>query len=452
MKKQAKVWVAGALCSLYLGAGQAAITAEEAQKLGEELTPLGAIKAGNADGSIPAWTGGITTPPPEYKPGSHHPDPYASDKIQFTIDASNFQQYSDLLTQGHIALVKKYPSFKLNVYPTRRSASYPQRIYDATKANATRARLVDNGNGIADTILGIPFPVPANGLEAIWNHIVRFRGNAVQRYINQAAVTASGDYALVELEDEFDFQYSKENVTFNDLNNMLLYFKQSVKAPARLAGGVLLVHETFNQVKEPRHAWSYNPGQRRVRRAPNVSYDNPGTASDGLRTSDDFDMYNGAPDRYNWKLIGRKEMIVPYNSYKLHSDSVGYSDILKPGHINPDLARYERHRVWVVEATLKPGARHIYAKRVFYIDEDSWQVLVVDKYDNRGDIWRVSEGHVINYYDQPLLWTTLEVHYDLQSSRYLALGLNNKEDMYDFTITRKKSNYTPSSLRREGIR
>jgi len=452
MKKKSIIILGSILCSVHLAISYAAISEEQAAKLGEELSPLGAIKAGNADGSIPAWTGGITTPPANYKAGSHHPDPYASDKILFTIDANNAQQYADLLTQGHIALMKQYPGYKLNVYPTHRSASYPQRIYDATKANATKARLVDDGNGIADTIIGIPFPIPANGLEAIWNHIVRYRGNAVKRHINQAAVTASGNYTLVKLEDEFDFQYSKDNVTLDDLDNMLLYFKQAVNAPARLAGGVLLVHETLNQVKEPRHAWTYNPGQRRVRRAPNVSYDNPGTASDGLRTNDDFDMFNGAPDRYSWNLIGRKEMIVPYNSYQLHSDSLNYADILKPGHINPELTRYERHRVWVVEATLKPDARHIYAKRVFYIDEDSWQVLVVDKYDNRGEIWRVSEGHVINYYDQPLLWTTLEVHYDLQSNRYLALGLNNKEDMYDFNITRKKSNYTPSSLRREGNR
>ena len=430
----------------------AAISADEAARLGKDLTPLGGIKAGNANGAIPEWTGGITTPPSGYKPGDHHIDPFEADTIKFTITADNMQQHSDMLSPGQIAMLKKYPSFKLNVYPTRRSASFPQRIYQATANNAASAELVNDGNGIANTINGVPFPIPASGLEAIWNHIVRYRGVAVQRWINQAAVTANGNYTLVKLEDEFDFQYVREGVKLEDLDNILLYFQQTVKAPARLAGGVLLVHETINQVKEPRHAWTYNPGQRRVRRAPNVSYDNPGTASDGLRTSDDFDMYNGAPDRYDWKLVGRKEMYVPYNSYKLHSDSIDYKDVLKTGHINSDLARYELHRVWVVEATLKQGDRHIYGKRVFYIDEDSWQVLMVDKYDNRGQIWRVSEGHVINYYDQPVLWTTLEVHYDLQSGRYLVLGLNNKEKMYDFNINRKKSDYTPSSLRRAGRR
>ena len=64
-------------------------------------------------------------------------------------------------------------------------------------------------------------------------------------------------------------------------------------APARLAGEVLLVQETLDQSIENRRAWVYNPGQRRVRRAPNVAFDNPGTNSDNLRTSDQFDMYNG---------------------------------------------------------------------------------------------------------------------------------------------------------------
>jgi len=439
-------------CVLIASTANAAVSAEQAAKLGNELTPLGATKAANADGSIPAWSGGLTKIPAGYQPGKHHVDPYASDAIKVTITAANMDQYKDKLSDGQKALLKKYSSFKINIYPTHRSASYPQRVYDATKVNATTAKLVDNGNGIADAIVGIPFPIPANGLEVIWNHIVRYRGEAVQRWVNQAAVTVDGKYVLVKLVDEFVFQYVKAGVKLADLDNVLLYFKQAIKAPARLAGSVLLVHETFNQIKEPRRAWVYNPGQRRVRRAPNISYDNPGTAADGLRTSDDFDMFNGAPDRYEWTLIGKKEIYVPYNSYNLHSDKHQYSDVLKKGHINSDLARYELHRVWVIEAKLKEGSRHIYGKRTFYIDEDSWQVLMIDKYDNRGQIWRVSEGHVINYYDQQILWTTLEVQYDLQSARYLVLGLNNQEKMYDFSVKRKKANYTPSSLRRAGRR
>jgi hypothetical protein len=274
----------------------------------------------------------------------------------------------------------------------------------------------------------------------------------VERWTDQAAPTRGGDYTLVKFNDELDFLYSQPGATFAGLHNIILYYKQKVTAPARLAGSILLVHETLNQVAEPRQAWIYNPGQRRVRRAPNVAYDNPGTASDGMRTSDQFDMFNGAPDRYNWKLVGRREMYIPYNSYQLHSDKLRYKDILKPLHINQDYARYELHRVWVVDGTLKPGARHIYARRTFYIDEDSWQIVLADLYDARGQLWRVSEGHGINYYDVPTYWTTLEVHYDLQSGRYLAFGLDNQEPMYDFHIHRTAADYTPAALRREGIR
>jgi hypothetical protein len=106
-------------------------------------------------------------------------------------------------------------------------------------------------------------------------------------------------------------------MTAEKLNNKILYFKQAVTAPARLAGGILLVHESMNQVKQPRDAWLYNPGQRRVRRAPQVAYDNPGHRADNMRTSDQLDMFNGAPDRYDWKLVGKREIYVPYNAYKL---------------------------------------------------------------------------------------------------------------------------------------
>jgi hypothetical protein len=442
-----------ALAIFSLNTAQAAVSESEAAQLGQDLTPLGAIKAGNADGTIPAWNGGITTPPAGFKPGDHHPDPYADDKPLFTITAQNKDQYKDKLTAGHLAMFDTYPdSFKLNVYPSRRSASFPQRIYDATIVNATRARLVDEGNGVSDAIIGIPFPIPSSGEEVIWNHLLRYRGETVGRWIAQAVPTRSGKYTLVKFEDEFDVLYSKPGATFEGLNNIILYFKQKVIAPARLAGAILLAHETLNQVKQPRAAWTYNTGQRRVRRAPNVAYDNPGTASDGMRTSDQFDMFNGAPDRYNWELVGRKEMLVPYNDYKLHSKDVKYDEILTPQHINPDLARYELHRVWVVDATVKADTNHIYSRRTFYIDEDSWQILVVDQYDRRGNLWRVSEGFPINYYDVPTLWSTLEVHTDLQAGRYLAIGLDNESRMYDFNLKRTEKDFTPSALRRDGVR
>ncbi|MBV8784526.1 MAG: DUF1329 domain-containing protein, partial [Gammaproteobacteria bacterium] len=237
------------------------------------------------------------------------------------------------------------------------------------------------------------------------------------------------------------------------IENILVYFMQETTAPARLAGEVLLVHETLNQSKEPRRAWIYNPGQRRVRRAPNVAFDNPGTNSDNQRTDDQFDMYNGSPERYSWQLVGKKELYVPYNSYQLQSEKVKYADLLHKNHINQDYARYELHRVWVVDATLKAGVSHLYKRRTLYVDEDSWQILAVDVYDARNQLYRVQEGHVINYYDLPTLWTDLELVMDLSNGRYLALGLQNEEPRsYDFSIKRTPADYQPTVLERRGVR
>ena len=445
------LFAVSALSALSLGA-HAAISQADANRLGNDLTPLGGEKAGNADGSIPAWTGGITTPPASYKPGMHHPDPFASDQPSFTITSGNADKYAGKLSAGHVALLKAYPDYSMPVFPTHRSASSPSRIYDATKTNATSAKLAEGGNGITGSVVGTPFPIPQNGLEVIWNHLTRYRGVSAKRTISQASPQRNGSFTLVDFDDEFLFNYVRDGIQEKDLDNVLIYFKQAVVAPARLAGSILVVHETMDQVKEPRRAWLYNVGQRRVRRAPNVAYDNPGTAADGMRTSDQFDMFNGAPDRYDWKLVGKKEMYVPYNSYKLHSDSLKNSDILTPLHINQGLTRYELHRVWVVDATLKAGTSHVYSRRTFYIDEDSWQILACDQYDGRGQLWRVSEAHCINYYDAQTFWSTLEVHTDLIAGRYLAIGLDNEKAMYDFSITRTPQDYTPSTLRQEGVR
>jgi hypothetical protein len=236
------------------------------------------------------------------------------------------------------------------------------------------------------------------------------------------------------------------------VENRLANFLQTVTATARLAGQILLIHEPVDQVKQPREAWTYNPGQRRVRLAPQVAYDNPGTATDGLRTNDDFFMFTGATDRYDWKLVGKQELYVPYNSNKLVGNELKYSDVLRPGHLNPDHPRYELHRVWVVEATLKPGQTHLYKKRRFYIDEDSWAVLVTDKYDNRDELWRVAEAHNVQFCDGPMWYNMVEVHHDLQSGRYLAMGLRNEEPKVYETIKGDGSNYTPAGLRGIGTR
>ena len=440
------------------GSALAAVSAQEAARLGADLTPMGAEKKGNAAGTIPEWDGGITSPAkagfPNFKSGGHHPDPYASDKPLYKVDPSNMGRYAAQLTEGHKAMLNTYKgTYFMNVYPSHRSTAFPQRIYDATKANATTAQLAAGGNGVTGAIGGVPFPMPKEGVEVLWNHIMRYRADVAARNIGQAAVTRAGDYTMVQFHDEAYFAYNLPGAKEAELDNVIVYFLQETTAPARLAGEILLVHETLDQSKENRRAWLYNPGQRRVRRAPNVAFDNPGTASDGLRTSDQLDIYNGSPERYDWKLVGKKELIVPYNSYQLHSNKLKYKDIIKPMHINQDHARYELHRVWVIDSTLKSGQRHLYKRRTFYVDEDSWQILVVDCYDGRDQLWRVQEGHSINYYDVPTFWSTLETTYDLQAGRYLALGFDNEEPMtVDFNLKRTIADFTPAAIQRRGTR
>lgn len=443
------------LAAFLASQSQATVPPEELARLGTELTPIGAIKAGNADGTIPAWTGGITEPPAGYQPGGFHIDPYPEDKILFTITADNVDQYKDNLSPGQIELFKKYPdTWKMNIYPTRRSASFPKNIYDATNETAKTARLSTGGNGVLDSVVGIPFPIPQEGVQVAWNHIMRYRGDNVTRIIAQVSVQKNGNYDVTKFEDDLILRYSERGMTKDRLNNLLFYFRQKTLAPARLSGNVLLVHEPVDQVSEPRTAWVYNAGQRRVRRAPNIAYDAPGNGADGLRTTDNFDMFNGSPDRYEWKILGRKEAYIPYNSYKLHGDtSLDYDDMIAARHLNPDNLRYELHRVWSVSATLRGDARHIYARRDFLVDEDSWQIAIADHYDERGEIWRVAEAHSINYYDVPAHWLTTETLYDLISGRYLATGRLNREDPnHVFNTKRKDRDFTPAALRRVGKR
>lgn len=436
-----------------LAPAHAELGAADIAKLGKTLTPVGAEMAGNAAGTIPAWDGGIAKPIAGFKSGGHYPDPYANEKPLFVITAANAEQHKDNLSPGQLAMLKKYPTYKMPVYTTHRSTAFPKGFYDETREAAAKAKLATNGNGVLNATGGTPFPIPKNGQEAIWNHLLRYRGDTYRFTWVQAPVLRNGDYTPVKVSYELDFSYGNLSKPVAEREpNKILNFLQIFTAPPRLAGTVLLVHDTVDQVKEPRSAWSYSPGQRRVRLAPEVGYDTPASSADGLRTNDDFTMYNGAIDRYDWKLVGKKELYIPYNSYKLTGNTIKYSDVIRPGHLNQDHARYELHRVWVVEGTLKKGVSHVYAKRVFYIDEDSWGATVIDKYDARGELWRVAEAHSINFYDVPMIYQTVEPHYDLQSGRYIVLGMRNEEPKVYEPIKRSAADFTPGKLRDIGTR
>ncbi len=428
-------WALGLALSAAMTAPlHAKVSAEEAGRLQKDLTPLGAERAANADGSIPAWEGGLIKERPaagqERLPASY--PSVSNDKPLFTITKDNLAEYRDYLTPGQITLIEKFAdSYKMPVYPTRRTGNAPDFVYEATAKNAVTATLENDGESLVDAAIGIPFPIPKSGKEVIWNHKVRFRGEGLRRYNIQLAVQTNGAFQPYKIREDVRFHYNFRSATAANLNNVIIYFLQFTTAPARQTGNVTLVHETMDQVKEARRAWLYNPGQRRIRRAPSVAYDNPGTGADGLRTNDQLDSFNGASDRYTWNIVGKREMFMPYNAYKLLDSTLEYDDIAQRGHLNQDLTRYERRRVWVLDSQLKEGTAHQYKRRTFYIDEDTWSILAVDIYDGRDQLWRVQEYHPIMLPWLKAVGPAGATVYDLQANRYLVMELSNEEPMIE---------------------
>ncbi len=433
-----------------MGSALAKGTAQEIERLGKDLTPVGAERAGNKDGTIPAWDGGLTKAPAGFDAKKGYADPYATDKPLFTITAANAEQYKNKLSPGQLALLKKYPSYKIVVYPTHRSAALPQEQYDAIRKFAGTAELTSGGNGVAGSgTSSIPFPFPKAGEDVLWNHSFRWRGGGMERDASWYNVTANGSSFRVSFTDKFIF----ENVGYMDVkrDNMNFVWMGYYRTPATLEGTIILVWDTIDQSKEARSGWVYNAGQRRVRRVPELCCDWAADGTDGLRFTDQYDAWNGQTDRYTWKLVGKKEMYIPYNDYKLTDKSLKSADVLKPGHPNPDLVRHELHRVWVVEGTLKAGARHVVAKRTMYFDEDNWQNAAADLYDSRGQLWRFQETYAMQMYDATVPLYSGISYYDLNSGAYqmFATTFEDKRPPV-FGVKGKLADFQPDSLRRLG--
>ncbi|PRB84323.1 DUF1329 domain-containing protein [Pseudomonas sp. MYb185] len=427
---------------------QAKVDPAQAARLGADLTPLGAERAGNAAGTIPEWTGGVK-PPAHYQPGMHHPDPFADDAMLYRVDSADLDPHRQLLPAGLADLLERNPEYYLQIYPTHRSAAAPQRIYDATRANAEHAELIANGNGVAGAVAGIPFPIPQNGMEIIWNHILHYKGEQ-NHFINNQAVVINGRSNLIKRDRYIYYIYNREGMTPEQMDNTLLYYRYQVTAPAKLSGTSLVVQDPLDQVLTTRRAWRYSPSDRRVRRLPSLAYDSIQPDTSGLATADVVDSYNGAPDRYEWTLIGKQEMLVPYNSYAVHQQGIDYDRIVLAKTLNPELLRYELHRVWIVEAKLRTGYSHPYHTRRFYIDEDSWQILAVDLRNARDELVGLQESHPISYYELPMFNSTLETLYHLKTGNYFVDGLDNNEPMYDFSYEMSPRDFSPQALRRAG--
>jgi hypothetical protein len=428
----------------------AAVTAEEAAKLKTELTPFGAERAGNKEGTIPPWTGGYTTPLAGFKNGGRRGDPFASEKPTLSITAANMAQHADKLTDGTQALLKKYPqTFRVDVYKTHRTAAAPQWVYDNTFKNATSARL--EGEVLKGAFGGIPFPIPKSASEIVANNELHWRGEAWQADFRGYLGTATGQRVL-SVEGLGDFQmpfYAKGAA--DKFNGEYWMIRLVNSGPPVRAGEAVTGRQNLDQDRT--QVWVYLTGQRRVRKLPNACCDTPTPATAGVASFDEVDVLSGRTDRFDWKIVGKKEMYIPYNSNRMNVP-LKDGELLLAHHLNADHVRWELHRVWVIEANLKPGQRHQAPKSRYYVDEDTWVAVLGDRWDANGQLWKTLWSHPVVLPDLPA--TTPQQQWgfnDLVSGTWYASGVvNERTQHYKIVPRRPDSFFTPEAMAGDGVR
>nr|WP_298380367.1 DUF1329 domain-containing protein [uncultured Halomonas sp.] len=418
--------------SFAMSTAHAKVSSQEAQKLGSELTCVGAEASGNADGTIPPFTGEYMGKLPgnvNYTPhvGQHPVNPFANEQPKFVINGSNWRDYQDKLSEGQQALFQRYPDkFEMPVYESKRIFSYPQQVCDIAKRNATEAELTDGGLGYTGYKGGTPFPIPSGpdkALQVLFNLTFPYLAyTEVMEKRDIAEVSASGNITWGQTKNTGLNMTTKPEEMGKPVGGVMAYNNTGTLKPTRNKGSATVSSEPMNFTND-RLAWNYNPGTRRVRQLPEYGFDSAASGTSGKVTIDQDRLMNGSPIRYNWTLLGKKEIYVPINTYRLHTEDVSYDALLQPDVPNPDFMRYELRRVWVLEGALKNNYRHKYGKRVLFIDEDSWHGLMSDYYDTRGQL--VQHG-VVNYYYTPdtnAFHAGTSFYYDLKSGGYVAYNL-----------------------------
>lgn len=425
--------------------------------LGHSLTDFGAIQAGSSDGLVPAYTGGINNMPnlPHGSPSTGWPNPFVSEKPIFVVTKDNMSRYASMLTPGVQAMLERYgdKGFVLDVYPSHRTMTYPSWVLSNTLKNTQTAQLAGNGEGVSGAYGGIPFPVPASGYEAMWDYYLSYYP-AYCTYTQQGYVVYpnGGTTFLGTTPDKWAEPYYDPTKTSLS-GDIYKYFTAAFYAPASQAGVAYLFEYPINFNSTPDTTYFYSPGTRRTRLAPDFAYDTPIASYGGALNYDEIYFFKGKMDKFNFKLIGRKEMIVPYNDYDMDNNTPKQLD--NPYFINPKLMRWETHRVWVVEATLKSDERHVYQKWDFYIDEDSWKILLSESYDHSGNIYKVAIGLPwITYGDGDATAVSPGwANYDLSKDDYSENVVFTQGSGFFHCDTQLPNmlNYTPQSLSRQAV-
>ncbi|WP_077033365.1 DUF1329 domain-containing protein [Pelomonas sp. KK5] len=430
---------------------RAAVSEAEAARLASELTPLGGERAGNKAGTIPAWTGGYAATAAARITG-RRPDPFAADKPLYTVTAANVAEHAPQLSDGLKAMFKKYPDFRLNVYPTRRTASAPAYVYENTRLNATRARL--NADVLSGAFGGIPFPIPKTGDEAMWNAVMFWGGAAYRFDANGYLVTATGSPVLtVDVKGELNRPYYYEDgdrAAFEKQGGVHAEIKVTNSGPPVRVGEAVISKLYTDSSKDV--AWMYLTGQRRVRKLPSACCDTPTPQTAGVMTFDEQFVFRGRLERFDWKVIGKQEMLIPYNANRLNVPERD-ADVLGKNFVNPDHLRWELHRVWVVEGTLRAGQRHTMPRSRYYLDEDTWIPVLADRWDAQGNLWRTLGQYPIVLPDVPATAPLTFYMHDLVSGAWYVNGLMNaKATPMEVVPKFSDSNFQPDSLAGKSVR
>ena len=431
----------------------AAVSPEEAIKLKGNLTPLGAEKAGNDDGSIPGWSGGLTAAAVADADAQPRANYFANDQIKYVVNKDNVQDYKGQLSDGIQALINKYPdTFYLNVHETRRTAAAPDWVYANTYENAVQTVATDNGNSIEKAYGGIPFPIPQTGAEVMWNHLLRWRGESVELPFRVWVGSSDGSMTLaVAAQDDHQFPYYYKDGSKDSFNGEAFLLRQVQTEPAFKSGESILIRDPLDQIKEGRKAWQYLAGQRRVRRAPTIAFDTPDFVASGQNYFDEVFMFFGSLERYDWQLVGKQEMLIPYNNNAFLGKKT--DEVLAGHHLSSEHLRWEKHRVWVVDATLASGKRHVVPKKRFYIDEDSWSVVLVDGYDANGKLWRVQHAVPFVAPEIPAVVSTTFTVFNLPANTWMVNNLYNDQKVQYRAVPRRPDMYfTPDALAGSGVR
>ena len=323
-----------------------------AADLGNTLTRFGAEAAANEAGTIPAYDGGLVVK--NLAPGDGFwPNPFENEAPLFRVTAENADEYKDQLSSGQIQLLKRYPdTYYMDIYPTHRTATFPETFLSATQKNASNSDCTSLNDGLSVSEAcrgGLPFPLPKTGRELMWNYLLNYQGVNGWDWNHSAYVVNGGRITLTNTNrSSGEKPYYQVGVEGRDPKMASRIWSRTV-APARKAGEASGYWDYLDPVENDRYAWSYSTGQRRVRRAPEFSYDTPNSAFGSVAFYDEIFLFSGQMDRFNWTLEGKMEMFIPYSNYKLKW-GCDVEKKLMESHINPECERWELHRVWVVSA------------------------------------------------------------------------------------------------------